>query len=999
MKWEAEVYKLLPSSVVRRFEVRCKTVAEATVVVNVARHVAGSVGAVLAALYCYITPVQVAEIDIVELVNLYTGVSVFSGDTLSAESVKSKKNAESRERGSNVAGAGSTYLGVPNPQPPEKKAALSSQNNGWSDQATNGGKRESNRISKRARKTVPVAKSTVLRETRFSPGSVVGRTDEVFGASGDSPVVYRWEADAHGQQERMGLQGSRHDAEQVVRINSCWRKVVRSLERQLLEAADEGNVTHLLKKFRNVSSIEACTELAELPSREAKGASLIRALNCVESLATKSLIMLDLMERELVSDTDIAEVKGHIGAVTKVNVKLCKVLQSAKRYFAQEWEHLAVAATAFFGMANDQFSAWVMWFTIAAQVDRDLALRMAACANDVPMLKELSTTIKSLGLNSTQKGALLCELNTLQGRGAVPGVADDDVSFRINRKQFYSEKAACLDPVALRKNVREVLAEEMASAPKWMDPDDYWSRRWMFTKSGSHTRHIEDVVLGHRLDLPEQPTRREFAESIKENLVAHGAAEVFAGLSWKLENGKTRAIYGCDSRSYFTFDYLLRPLEAVWRNKSALLNPGLNLQSSLYPFLAKLGPFYYMLDFDDYNSQHTLEAMKIVIEEATRGAPEAVRQWAINSWDNMFVRWVSTSSGKLEKRRMIGTLPSGHRATTFVNTVLNAAYCRTVIGEDYKLLGCLHAGDDVIMWGGAAPLSNAIARVEASPLRVNRSKQSIGNVSGEFLRVAFNRKEAYGYLGRAISGCVSGSWVTEAAVSPRSYLENFARMGWTIANRSRVRNAGALLVHSLVERTGFSVSEAHSICTNRVSLGGTPVMDNEPNNWIKFELKGGNPTFGRVDAGSNSYATDAYLSNHIDVKLLRAAGVNMGSLKALMLKASYKPRGDPKIKTMSVTKLYCPPTVALGIVTAVHFKQRETTTSTALSLLENLMSGVDWRYFAAKIRGTDASFQSVTGKSEWPVGSPMGVPYSDNMSLRDRFSQPMLMRPLFRVYA
>jgi hypothetical protein len=614
------------------------------------------------------------------------------------------------------------------------------------------------------------------------------------------------------------------------------------------------------------------------------------------------------------------------------------------------------------------------------------------------MLKELSTAVKALGLNSSREGAMICELTTLIGRGALPGLADDDVETRVNYTRFLEEKAAIMDSSSLRRAIREVLAEELTTAPKWMDRDDYWSRRWMYTKSGSHTRHIEDIMYGKRLDLPEQPTRREFAESVRENIVAEGSPSVWAGLSWKLENGKTRAIYGCDTRSYFTFDYLLRPIEAVWRNKSALLNPGMNLQSTLYPELADKGPFYYMLDFDDYNSQHTLEAMKMVIEEATRGAPEDVREWAINSWDSMNVRWVSDKTGKLEVKRMVGTLPSGHRATTFVNTVLNAAYCRVVMGDSYKQLGAYHAGDDVIMWGPHEPLSRAISGVERSTLRVNRSKQSIGNVAGEFLRVAFNKKEARGYLARAVSGCVSGSWVTEAQIAPRSYLDNFTRMAWTMANRSEVRNAGAVLTHSLMDRMNISESEAHAICTIRVSIGGSPIMDDNPNPWTRYDIRGGNPKFGRVDAGSHCFATEDYLHNHVDMKLLEGAGVNPGALKALMLKASYKPRSDPEIKTMSFTKTLCPATVQLGIVTATHFKRRETTTSTAIGMLEGLMSGVDWRYLVAQIRGTDASLLSVTGKSEWPVGSPMGVPYSDNMILRERFAQPMLMRPLYKVF-
>jgi hypothetical protein len=755
----------------------------------------------------------------------------------------------------------------------------------------------------------------------------------------------------------------------------------------------------LATQLLSIKPVKSCVDLGVVTGGDRDLAGLIRAMSATETIPAKSLLLLHLMAAQLVPDKLIAPLKSHPAAKTKVNVKLCDVLAGAKKYFSDSWNDLAQFSASFFGMSNDQFSGWVMWFIIAHQVDSALACRISECARDMTMLKDLSTTIKALGLNSTERGSLCCELNTLIGRGSLPGDADDDVRTRIRKKDFLEEKAAVLDHGALRAAVKKVIAEEMVVQPRWVDPDTYWTRRWMYTKSGSHTRHIEDVVFGQRLDLPEQPTRREFAEAIKDNLVAIGSPEVWAGLSWKLENGKTRAIYGCDSRSYFTFDYLLRPVEAVWRNKVALLNPGVNLQSTLYPFLAKEGPYYYMLDFDDYNSQHTLEAMKIVIEEATVGAPEHVRNWAISSWDSMYVRWISSATGKLTTEKMVGTLPSGHRATTFVNTILNAAYCRVVMGDDYDKVQALHAGDDVIMWGPDTPLSSCIASVERSPLRVNRSKQSIGNVSGEFLRVAFNKKEAFGYLGRAISSTVSGNWVTEAKVSPRSYLDNFSRLGWTLANRSRVRNAGALLTYSLQERLGVDEQTAYEICTCRVSVGASPIMDDEPNDWTMLDISGGNAHFGRVDAGSACHATEDYLHNHVDMKLLEGAGVNPGALKALMLKASYKPREDPEIKTMRIKKLRCPYTVQLGLVTAIHFKKRETTTNTAISLLEGLMSGVDWRFLVSKIRGTDASILSITGKSEWPVGSPIGVPYGDNMSLRDRFTTPTLVKPLYRIYA
>jgi hypothetical protein len=292
-----------------------------------------------------------------------------------------------------------------------------------------------------------------------------------------------------------------------------------------------------------------------------------------------------------------------------------------------------------------------------------------------------------------------------------------------------------------------------------MDKDEYWSRRWLFTRAGAHSQYSEKEWFGYRTDLPERPTRREFAENCKENIVGEGEAKVDAGLSWKYEHGKTRAIYSCDTKSYFTFDYLLKPIESVWRNYRVLLDPGRTTQAYLCEKLSRAGDYKFMLDFDDFNSQHTIRSMQICVEEVCKDAPEDIRHWAVESFDSMFVHW--ESEGIRHKERMVGTLPSGHRATTFINTVLNAAYCRIMCGSIMDRVSSWHTGDDVIAIGGEEDISRMAKLATESEFRANPSKQSVGSRCGEFLRMAITRKEARGYLARSVASIVSGNWVTE----------------------------------------------------------------------------------------------------------------------------------------------------------------------------------------------------------------------------------------------
>jgi hypothetical protein len=70
MPWEARVAKTLSPSVVSRFNHKCSDGFEAVVCVRVARQTSGMIGAILTGLYCYVTPVQVPDVDLNVLVDL-----------------------------------------------------------------------------------------------------------------------------------------------------------------------------------------------------------------------------------------------------------------------------------------------------------------------------------------------------------------------------------------------------------------------------------------------------------------------------------------------------------------------------------------------------------------------------------------------------------------------------------------------------------------------------------------------------------------------------------------------------------------------------------------------------------------------------------------------------------------------------------------------------------------------------------------------------------------
>jgi hypothetical protein len=624
---------------------------------------------------------------------------------------------------------------------------------------------------------------------------------------------------------------------------------------------------------------------------------LARALGIGVEVAEKGVPGAGLGLYEEIRENDRLRypLKSHIGAMTKVNVFFRDVFKDVVEYHEEVADVWACADTG--GMFNDEASGWVIWLVVASKlVSVDEAMGMMLTLRSGENAKAFTNAIKGLGLTTTGWGSLVCETSCLKGRGVGDPDPNEDVLGRVSKKQF-EEKKSCGIGGEIREMVRRVIASELTKVPQWGDKDKAWKRRWLTTKAGAHSQFFEKGVLGKRLELPELPSRREFAENCNVNMIAYGDPVVEAGLSWKLEHGKTRAIYSCDTRSYFTFDYLLRPVEEAWANRSTLLNPGKRREDLLYKTISRTGSCKVMLDYDDFNSQHSIEAMQVVIEEATKGAPEEVRQWAIKSLGNMFVHWHDGS--ELRREAMVGTLPSGHRATTFINTVLNTAYIWYINGGPPDL-DMLHTGDDVVGSGSVEECERLMASVLASQLRTNESKQAIG-VRGEFLRAGFNRDLARGYVPRAIGSLVSGNWVTEGTNSKVSFINNVLGACWNVAVRSQFREVGLLMRSTFNRRVEELGVYTTPLLTFKISFDGSPVWSACKYKGLMLRYSEGGIQKKRMRRG-RSYATSDYLAEFVNEEVLQMFGVKESDVKRVMLAASYKPREDgfPRLRIAAV---------------------------------------------------------------------------------------------------
>ncbi|UHK03212.1 MAG: RNA-dependent RNA polymerase [Sanya nephotettix cincticeps totivirus 2] len=266
--------------------------------------------------------------------------------------------------------------------------------------------------------------------------------------------------------------------------------------------------------------------------------------------------------------------------------------------------------------------------------------------------------------------------------------------------------------------------------------------------------------------------------------------------SEKFENGKGRALYGVEPEHYMHSTYATKGLEeSLYKCKG--LEKGLKglAAFNMESFRARLtqSPQIHcmMLDYADFNVQHSPESQAIIFEEiaAHHRAANSSRdiivanEWVAAAKYNMVCNFKPTTrpyknvktgkalidlyAGKHEvgttcEKKITQGMFSGTRSTDLINTILNLAYFR--VADKYvratldikpQALYHTHQGDDV--WISTAnPEYCAVLyyTINRMGLVTQKHKQMFGSHRGEYLRVLYANGTAMGYLGRAIANFV-----------------------------------------------------------------------------------------------------------------------------------------------------------------------------------------------------------------------------------------------------
>nr|QTW97791.1 RNA-dependent RNA polymerase [Riboviria sp.] len=572
--------------------------------------------------------------------------------------------------------------------------------------------------------------------------------------------------------------------------------------------------------------------------------------------------------------------KDHPGALLKVNLFLSDVVSSYKMCDMEYVEAMDSVTDLFVseGYANDTMAAIYIH-------NHELFRRGVCHVHEIIYLlryhKQVTSIIKALGMNSILEGSLLCELGCLLGRGIKPVVWEDDMLYRVDTKGI-KEKVYDVDQTLLRDSIIKILEQELPRKVEFENLGDYWSKRWLWCVNGAHSRLVErENGVDTTSYLEGRVHRRVHAENLKSEPVSKWNGQTYTSTAEKLEHGKSRALYSCDTITYYAFNHFLSPIEKMWANRWCLLNPSSQGMTPLVDRIRMMRHRYnysIMLDYEDFNSQHSLESMKTLYKTVGEhvGYDGSLLDKLLHSIDNNMLYHNNKFVGK-----MVGTLCSGHRGTSFVNTLLNKAYLLCVLPKDL-VWESLHVGDDVVLFvSEIGDCAKVLSSFGESGLRAQSIKQSCGTNCSEFLRCCISSYKCNGYLARSVASLVSGNWENERKLKPSETLSSMYSTIWSMINRSGNGNIG-LCCYSTVNRLGLGIGKRgiKSILTCHSSVNCGPVMGRR-GVYTSYVVK--ERSEDRIERGvsylnncnAKHYATSSYLTEHTS-KMERSVLLELG---------------------------------------------------------------------------------------------------------------------------
>lgn len=387
-------------------------------------------------------------------------------------------------------------------------------------------------------------------------------------------------------------------------------------------------------------------------------------------------------------------------------------------------------------------------------------------------LKTEGTLAKQMQGQSSFDLSKIFELNVLNNR------IETDVDWakeKLNRTQL---NVVDISDEDVYKHAFELfaIAKNEGKKPISMDWEKYWGQRATIMPGGavhSDDKGLQALIKTLPRELKNKKGLACALPSLRQQAFTGGRPHITAYASTKYEWGKVRALYGCDYVSHVNADFGLLNCEDTFPHFIPT-GPQANTQyvKNLLKSVEHDVPFCF--DYDDFNSQHSKSAMIQVIN-----AWISVYNDDISDEQKQAAVWTAQSVNDMSVMNSItddcyevnGTLFSGWRLTTFINTALNYVYLAKAKINKLSNMS-IHNGDDV--YAGMRNLKDVVSVLRNANeigVRANNTKMSIGTIA-EFLRVDMRAKNATSsqYLTRACSTFVHGRIETEAPLGYRAMV-------------------------------------------------------------------------------------------------------------------------------------------------------------------------------------------------------------------------------------
>lgn len=312
----------------------------------------------------------------------------------------------------------------------------------------------------------------------------------------------------------------------------------------------------------------------------------------------------------------------------------------------------------------------------------------------------------------------------------------------------------------------------------------YWACRAGRVPSGSaNSQYAEDLLL-----------KKKFGRGIKKNVIVAAMPSerdfaffdqrppcIYAKAATKVEWGKKRAIYGADLTSYIMTDFAFGKIESILE---PLFPIGKSISNGMIEATIAMNSRWghaFTCDYEDFNSQHSTQMMQLVCDKLVEwcGQDLTPDQRKAAQWVKESLAHSQIVLPNGDKFTTTGTLLSGWRLTTFMNTVLNWLYA-TYIGLETRT--SLHSGDDALLYCfNVKEVVTAVRRAKECGIRIQTHKTNYGG-EAEFLRQVQDGKEAgTQYLARGISTLTHGRTESEDSHDISSLVEaNLTRINEVI---------------------------------------------------------------------------------------------------------------------------------------------------------------------------------------------------------------------------